>query len=120
MVKGLYSAGAWPNLKTFKNALSHCLKPGKRVEANDGYVRRADKVKCPKNDCNPAKNRGMHSAERSRHETLNRRLKNWGILEKVYRHDITVHGTVIYTCAVTTQLSVTNGEPLVEVQYGNK
>jgi hypothetical protein len=62
----------------------------------------------------------MQSAARLRHETFNSRLKNWGILEKVYRHDITVHRTVFYACAVITQLSVANGEPLFEVEYGDE
>ncbi len=62
----------------------------------------------------------MQGTARSRHETLNGRLKNWGILEKVHRHDITVHGTVFYACAVITQLAIANGEPLFEVEYGDK
>ena len=62
----------------------------------------------------------MKWAARSRHETFNGRLKHWGVLEKVYRHDITVHGTVFYACAVITQLSVANGEPLFEVEYGDE
>jgi hypothetical protein len=62
----------------------------------------------------------MLSAARSCHETLNGYLKNWVILEKVYCHDITVHGTVLYACAVITQLSIVNGEPLFEVEYGDE
>ena len=61
----------------------------------------------------------MQWAARSRHEAFNGHLKNWVILEKVYRHDITVHGTVFYLCAVITQLSIANGEPLFEVEYGD-
>ena len=119
-VEGPYPASAWLDIKTFLNCLAGPLLPGKRVEADNGYVGRADKVKCPNNNCNPPENLGMQSAARSRHETFNGRLKNWGILEKVYRHDITVHGTVFYACAVITQLSVANGEPLFEVEYGNE
>jgi hypothetical protein len=55
----------------------------------------------------------MQSAVRSCHETLNGHLKNWGILEKkVYRHNITVHGTVFHACAKITQLAIVAGEPL--------
>jgi hypothetical protein len=63
---------------------------------------------------------GMQSAARSCHETLNGHLKNWGILEKVYRHDIMVHGMFFYACVVITQLSIANGEPLFEVEYGDE
>ncbi len=61
----------------------------------------------------------MQSAARSRHETFNCRLKNWRILKRTYRHDIELHGAVFTACAVITQLCVSNGEPLFEVEYSN-
>jgi hypothetical protein len=121
-VLGPYPAGRWMDVKIFDDILSNLLElePGERVEADNGYVGHANKVKCPNNDCNPPENLRVQSAARSRHETFNGCLNNWGILEKVYRHDITVHGTVFYACAVITQLSVANGEPLFEVEYGDE
>jgi hypothetical protein len=120
-VKGPYSAGAWNDIFFFYNALSHCLEPGnKHVEADKGYVGHSDKIKCPNNNCNPVENLGMQGTARSRHETLNRRLKNWDILEKVYRHNITVLGTVFYTCAVITQLAIADGKPLFQIEYGDE
>ena len=98
--------------RSFYHVLSNLLKPG--------YVGCTDKVKCPNNNCNPRKNLGMQSATRLRHETFNSSLKNWGILERVHRHDIAMHGTVFYACTVITQLSVANGEPLFKVEYGNE
>jgi hypothetical protein len=56
---------------------------------------------------------------RSWHETLNRRLKNWGILAQAYCHNIVAHGTVFHACAVVAQLSIANEEPLFEVEYGD-
>jgi hypothetical protein len=108
----------WLDLKIFNNVLVHCLEPGECVEADNGYVGRPNKVKCPHNDCNPAENLGMQGAARSRQKTFNGCLNNWGILEKTYRHNITVHGTAFYACTVITQLSVANREPLFEVKYG--
>jgi hypothetical protein len=53
-----------------------------------------------------------------RHETFNGRLKNWGILEQVFRQqDITQHGDVLRAVAIITQLSIENGEPLFQVEY---
>ncbi len=46
-----------------------------------------------------------------------RAAKNWGILSQVYRHDIMRHGEVFRACAVVTQLTIENGEPLFEVEY---
>jgi len=50
---------------------------------------------------------------------LNGRLKNWGILSQVFRHHIMTHGDVFRACAGVTQLTIENGEPLFEVEYGD-
>jgi hypothetical protein len=61
----------------------------------------------------------MQGRVRARHETLNGRLKNWGILSQVFCHHIMMHGDVFQACAVVTQPQLTdeNGEPLFEVEY---
>ena len=53
------------------------------------------------------------------HEMLNGRLKNWGILSQVFRHHITRHGNVFWACVVVMQLTIQDGEPLFEVEYGD-
>jgi hypothetical protein len=117
-IQGPYPTGACPDIKIFTSCLAHFLEPGERVEADDGYRGHADKVKCPKNDVNPIKNLKMQGRVRARYETLNGRLKNWGILSQVFRHDIRRHGDVFRECAVIAQLTIENGEPLFEVEYG--
>ncbi len=119
-VSGPYSAGKYTNIAIFNSVLANCLELGERVEADNGYVGRPDKIKCPNNDCNLAENRVMQGNARSRHETLNGRLKAWGILRNVHRHNIREHGTVFFACAAITQLSIANGEPLFEVEYGDE
>jgi hypothetical protein len=115
-IQGPYPAGAWPNIKIFTSCLAHFLEPYECIEADDGYREHADKVKCPKNDVNPVKNLKMQGHVRACHETLNRRLKNWGILSQVFRHDIGRHGDVFWACAVITQLTIEHGEPLFAVE----
>jgi hypothetical protein len=51
------------------------------------------------------------------HETLNRRLKNWGILSQVFRHHVLLNGNVFRACAIITQLTTEDGEPLFEAEY---
>jgi hypothetical protein len=116
-IQGPYPAGAWPDIKIFTSCLAHFLEPGERVEADDGYRGYAEKIKCPKNDVNPPKNLKMQGCVRARHETINGRLKNWGILSQVFRHDIRRHGDVFRACAVITQLAIKHGEPLFSVEY---
>ena len=110
-------AGKYTDIKIFNKVLRNFLEPGERVEADEGYRGHPDKIKCPGNDANPAENRGMQGRARARHEMLNGRLKNWGILSQVFRHHIMTHGDVFRACAVVTQLTVENGEQLFEVEY---
>jgi hypothetical protein len=116
-IQGPYPTGAWPNIKIFTSCLVHFLEPYKRVKADNGYRGHADKVKCPKNDVNPAKSLKMQGHVRVHHKTLNRRLKNWGILSQVFCHDIWHHGDVFRACAVITQLTIMHGELLFAVEY---
>ena len=57
-VSGPYPAGRWTDVKIFDDVLSNLLEPGERVEADNGYIGRADKVKCPNNDCKPPQESG--------------------------------------------------------------
>ena len=116
-IQGPYPAGKYSDIVIFNKVLTFFLEPGERVEANKGYRGYPDKIKCPANDPNPAENRAMQGKARARHEMFNGRLKNWGILSQVYRNHIMSHGDVFRACAVVTQLTIENGEPLFEVEY---
>ncbi len=70
-VWGPYPAGKYTDIAIFNSVLTNCIKPGERVEADNGYVGRLDKIQCPNNDCNPVENRVMQEIARPRHETLN-------------------------------------------------
>jgi hypothetical protein len=60
------------------------------VEADDGYIGEAPQnVKCPGCTSNPTENQEIQNWVRSRHESLNRRLK---ILKSMYHHDLMEHG----------------------------
>jgi hypothetical protein len=61
--------------KFFLNKLAHCLEPGERIEANNGYVGHADKIKCPNNDCNPEENLAMQAHHTTRPSML---VSNFG------------------------------------------
>jgi hypothetical protein len=61
----------------------------------------------------------MQGRVRARHETLNGRLKNWGILSQVFRHHIMMNGHVFRACAVVAQLTVEKREPLFEEEYAD-
>jgi hypothetical protein len=104
-------------LKYSSKVLHHVLDLGEQVEADEGYVGHPDKIKCPQNVGNPAEKRVMQGKVRAHHEMLNGQLKKWGILSQVYRHDIMWHCKVFRACAVVTQHTIKNGEPLFKVEY---
>ncbi len=96
------------------------LEQGKQVEADEGYRGHSDKIKCPGSDANSAENQGIQGRVRARHKMLNGWLKIWGILSQVFHHHIMMHGNVFRACAVATQLTIQDGEPLFEVEYKDK
>jgi len=94
-IQGPYPAGKYTDIKIFNKVLCHFLDPGERVEADEGYAGHPDKIKCPANAVTQEEKRGMQARARARHETLNGRLKTWGILSQVFCHSILRHGDVL-------------------------
>ena len=97
--------------------MSH-LTEGERVEADDGYVGEAPMyVKCPKSFVNPKETEYMQERVRSRQESLNNRLKFWGVSNTIFRHRIEHHGSCFRAVAVITQIAINNGETLFQCGY---
>jgi hypothetical protein len=95
------------------------LPHGERVEADDGCFGDAPVfVRCPKSigEHDPTRE-SMQALVRWRHETVNKRFKQWKILEDVFRGDISKHGYAFRVVAIITQLAIENGEPLFSVDY---
>ena len=117
-INGPYEPGIWNDISVFRNALLSELDEGERVEADDGYVGESPEyVKCPRSIGNHEITESMAAIVRRRHETINKRFKQWGILKQAYRGDITEHGLAFRVVAVVTQLAIENGEPLFSVDY---
>ena len=117
-IQGPYPAGKYTDISIFNKVIAHFLEPDERVVADEGYAGHADKIVCPTNAGNPPELQKMQGRARARHETLNGRLKNWGILSQKFRHRINLHGTVFRACAVILQVGITNGEErLFMVEY---
>ena len=94
------------------------LEEGERVEADDGYIGEAPRhVKCPSSIGQNELTAAMQSIVRRRHETINKRFKQWQILKKVYRSKISNHGHVFRTVAIVTQICIENGERLFHLDY---
>ena len=53
---------------------------------------------------------------RARHETVNKRLKNWGVMKKPFRHETSFHNVCFEAVAVLTQILMESGKPLFQIE----
>jgi len=111
-INGPFPCGKWPDIKIFREDLIHELEPGEKVEADRGYQ---GEPRC----ITPQEGNDRAKTVRARHETANKRLKQWGCLKELFRHDIRLHSTAFRAVAVITQIAIEHGEPLFVVEYNN-
>ena len=119
-VMGPFPCGDWPDINVFRYALKHQLGPSERVEADDGYIGEDPiKTKVPKSIVHDQKPLflKMRTFVRRRHETVNKRMKQFKVLSTVFRHNIELHGDCFRAVAVLTQLEIDHGARLFDVTY---
>lgn len=117
-INGPYEAGLWNDISIFRNALLHQLEDGERVESDDGLRGVSPQYsKCPRSIGNRVECEEMQQLVRSRHETVNKRFKQWNILKSIYKGKIEYHGGYFRIVAIITQLCIEHGEPLFSVEY---
>ena len=96
------------------------LDMGERVEADDGYIgEHPQHVKCPAGFSNPETTEFMQQRVRNRQETINKRMKTWGVLEHIFWDELATHGDIFRSILVIEQIAIENGEPLFSVGYRN-
>ena len=62
----------------------------------------------------------MAGTARSRHETVNGRFKSFAVLTKSFRHELAKHSACFRAVAVVTQLNISNGNPVFQVEYNDE
>ena len=113
-VNGPFPCGSWSDLKIFKSKLANRLLPGEMVEADKGYPHR--KVRTPRNIVSQTDKRAKSKA-RARHETVNKRFKQWSCLTQNFRHELWKHRLCFEAVVVCTQLSFYHGEGPFPITY---
>lgn len=115
-VFGPFPCGEYPDINIFRLGLKHILPFGKeRVEADDGY-RDYEYIDGPREHGGGGEAQlKLKSRVRGRHETVNRRFKQWGVLCQRYRHDLKKHGYIFKAIATITQLEINGGNKLYQV-----
>jgi hypothetical protein len=105
----------------FKDALAKNLEFAEQCEMDWGYGGSAPaKVKCSDGLLADPDDgvKAMSARVRSRQETVNKRFKNWGILNTPYHHNIFKHQIVFGAIVALTQLSL-QANPLFSVEYND-
>ncbi len=103
---GGYPCGEFPDLKVAREAYVLSVNPGELTVADRGY-----------NDAlffiqKTARNYEDHGIIMARHETVNKRVKQFKILKYTYRHSLEKHPLVFSAVVNVTQLMLKNGFPL--------
>lgn len=106
---GGYPCGEYPDLKIARDAYTLSVNPGEMTLADKGY-----------RDSNffllPTERNGiLHKKIMSRHETVNKRVRQFKILKETFRHPLVKHPTVFHAVVNITQLIIENGEPLYSI-----
>ena len=94
--------GEWPELRIAKDELIYFLKPGEKVVVDGSYNRQLFFI-------TPT------GVIRARHETVNRRFKQFNVLANRFRHNIEKHSDCFYAVANVTQISIQEKSPLFSV-----
>lgn len=116
-VNGPFPCGTWSDIMIFRDKLKGILDRGERVEADSGYGGEIMHIDLPHQARGSKVWKKKKVCVRARHETVNGRFKDWGILRKIYIHHLGKHHIVFHAVVVITQLGIENGRPLFHVNY---
>ena len=108
---GLYSD--WVIFRDF--GLLDNLDANERVEADDGYAAGDPEFVKTRSGAFHG-NRDTRKNVRARQETVNKRIKQFGILRHIFHSSMDRHGLCFRAIAVITQLSFHDGETLFQIE----
>jgi hypothetical protein len=114
-INGPFEPGEWNDLTIFRHELKGRLGPDEMVEVDRGYAGEP-KVRTPDHFVSLSDKKAKAKA-RSRHETVNKRLKQFKVLREQFRHPIQKHQMCFRAVAVCTQLSFEAGEHPFHCSY---
>ena len=112
-VHGPYPCGRYADVSIFRRGMKTVLDDCERVIADMGYS--DDMCITPDTLLSPVSPK-LHRLLRARHETVNKRLKQFAVLRSSFRHDLSFHGVCFHAIANITQYLFCD-EPLFEVTF---
>ena len=115
---GPYEAGAWSDRRISLDKIVYELDDEEMVLADGGYNDDYEFFETPTghND----EDQRMKKVARARHETINGKLKTWGILKQCFRHNLNKHWMVFAAAIHITQLLIeTEDDYIFQVDYND-
>ena len=106
-INGPFLCGNWPDLQIARSKLHFMVPHGEFYLADRGY--KAPYTPGITKDDIPALERNKMNWLMARHEQLNRRFKEWGILDNQFNFVEGKHRYVFYAIAVITQIEIAGG-----------
>lgn len=117
-INGPFNPGQFMDLMVFRLGLKQkLLFAGEKAQADGIYACETRTIIAP-NEFDGAAVQRLKDDVRARHETVNKRLKQFGILKRIFRQELCKHKAAFTAVAVITQIAIRNGEELYEVEYG--
>jgi hypothetical protein len=114
-LNGPYPCGSHPDLKIARLGVFRLLAIGEMVLADGGYRDGGVFAETPTGHNN--NDQKMKKLARARHETVNKRLKQFNILANVYRCSLDDHGYIFRAITIITQIAIQTEEPLFSMHY---
>ena len=93
------------------------MADGEMYIADRGYQDGYQRAQTPTGESNPFE--WTAGTIRARHETVNRKFKQWKCLSSTFRHAPHKHGLVMGAIVNITQLVIEEESPLFGVQYND-
>lgn len=118
-VAGPYPCGKYPDLSIFRRNLEKRLLVGEKVLADGGYQdAHGGTTETP----NGLRNfdQYMKQVARARHETINRRFKQFAVLNTTYRGDLTFHKYIMMAISNIVQIDIKYGSSPFDVYYNDR
>ena len=106
-INGPFLCGEWPDIRIARSFLHTRLAHDEYYLADAGY--RCDYGPAITIDKLPENRHHEHKTLMARHETINRRFKEFAILGGRYRHEERKHGDVFRCIAVLVQIDIVSG-----------
>jgi len=114
-INGPFQCGSWPDPSIFQVGLNNELAEGEMVHADKAY-RYKNRCSTPFNQSFRYERDQSHRI-RARHETVNKRFKDFSSLSTPFRHPLKKHSAVFHASAVCVQLALRRDSPLFQIDY---